>query len=173
MVVAEYKITQAYLKEANRRSLAARQTFPNWLLFALLTFVWAVLFVIALFDAAYRKVIFPVAVALPFVALLIGIVMIRRSRQWRASPFYQADIRIEFSDAGIREVTSKSNTTMDWSATTRVVHFRDGYVLYFGPALARWIPKSSIQPPSDAEELEALFQAHIANHRVMRNARKR
>lgn len=173
MVVAKYGITQAYIKEANRRSLAARQTMPNWLLFTLLIFVWAVFLVVVFFDATYRIIAYTVAGVLPFVVLFLWVVIIRRKQRWRASPFYLADVHIEFSDAGIREVTSKSSTTMDWSATTRVVHFRDGYVLYFGPSLARWIPKSSIQPPSTTEELEALFQAHIANHRIMRNARKR
>ena len=94
----------------------------------------------------------------------------RARRAFRKSPFRDEEVAVELSEAGYHTLSPKHEMTLQWSAFTRVSHFRDGFLLFEGPAVFRWLPLSSLEDPSQAAELEALLRAKIPEHRIVERA---
>ena len=88
-------------------------------------------------------------------------------RRFRKSPYFNEEVSIEFSDSGYHSRSAKSDSMLQWSVFTKVVHFRDGFLLFQGPYLYSWIPLASLVNPSDAAELATLLRSKIANHTIM------
>ena len=174
MVVAEYESTPEYFLESAKRGRATRASLPIWLIPSVLGLVGVFMVAVnILIEGSFGGVL----MGLFLVAYGVGIPwllhMSKKRVLNRLSLDCNAAVRIEFDEEGLHTVTGTGDSNVMWSAYTQVAYFKDGYLLLHGKAPLIWIPKSSIQPPSATVELEALFQAHITNHRVMRNARKR
>jgi len=114
-----------------------------------------------------------VVIALFFAALSIFMFLAHHVDYWfarrsfRKSPYRDEDVTIEFSDAGFHARSPKQDTKLQWSAFTRVSHFRDGFLLFQGPKFCNWIPLSSLSSPSEAAELETLLRSKIQDHRIV------
>lgn len=88
-------------------------------------------------------------------------------RSFWKSPFRNEDVTIEFTGEGFHARSPKQDTKLQWSAFTRVAHFRDGFLLFQGPKFFNWIPMSSLGSPSQAAELETLLRAKVQDHRIV------
>jgi len=88
-------------------------------------------------------------------------------RAFRGSPYRDEDVTIELTDAGFHARSPKQDTKLQWSAFTRVAHFRDGFLLFQGPKSCNWIPHSSLGSPSQAAELATLLASKITEHRIV------
>jgi YcxB-like protein len=91
-------------------------------------------------------------------------------RSFRRSPYRDDDVTIEFTDTGFHARSPKQDTKLQWSAFTRVAHFRDGFLLFQGPKLCNWIPHSALGSTSQAAELATLLASKIAEHRIVEPA---
>src|SRR5688572_9933697 len=65
-------------------------------------------------------------------------------RTFRKSPYRDDELTIEFTDAGFHAYSSKQDMALQWSVFTRMVEFRDGFLLFQGPTFYNWIPLSSL-----------------------------
>jgi len=86
-----------------------------------------------------------------------------RSRQLRRSPFINEDVDIILTDAGFEATSPSTSLRLAWSAFTSAVRFSDGWLLFSGPRLFRWLPDSSSITGSAGLEFEPLVRKHIAN----------
>lgn len=91
--------------------------------------------------------------------------LIRRS--FRKSPYCDEDVTIELSDAGFHVRSSKQDSRLQWTAFTKVVYFKDGFLLFQGPKSFIWIPLSSLSYPSQAAELATLLRSKIPTHKTI------
>ena len=135
---------------------------------AVMTLLLAALGVFAFFHG-------PVVLGLFFVGLCflllfghhIDFWLARRSlRKWA---FRDETVAIDFTEEGFRASSPKQETTLRWCSFTRVVQFRDGFLLFHGPASFHWIPVSSLVGSSDIAGLEELLKAKIAEHRIVQH----
>ncbi|MBX3734944.1 MAG: YcxB family protein [Verrucomicrobiae bacterium] len=88
-------------------------------------------------------------------------------RSFTKSPYRDEDVLIEFTDAGFHARSPKQDTKLQWSAFTKVAHFRDGFLLFQGPKFFNWIPFSSLGSPSQAAELSAFLRSKISEHKIV------
>jgi hypothetical protein len=88
-------------------------------------------------------------------------------RAFRKSPYRDDELTIEFTDGGFHARSSKQDTALQWSAFTRMVEFRDGFLLFQGPTFYNWIPLSSLIDGSQAAELAELLRSKIADQRIV------
>ena len=95
----------------------------------------------------------------------IDLWLARRSlRKWA---FRDETVAIDFTDEGFHAKSPKQETMLRWSSFTRTVHFRDGFLLFHGPALFHWIPATSLVGPSGVAALERLLRDKIAEHKIV------
>jgi hypothetical protein len=167
MTAATFKFTADFLIETFRRFRL--QHGGRWVMAAVK--VLAVLLSAPLGIWALREgqvllgIFFLVLCVLMFFAPHMDYWLVRRS--FRQSPFRGEDVRIEFSDSGFHATSPKQDIKLQWSAFTRVVHFKDGFLLFHGPRSFNWVPVSSLAGLSDIAELEALLRSKIADHRIV------
>lgn len=95
----------------------------------------------------------------------IDLWLARRSLQKWA--FRDETVAIDFTDEGFHAKSLKQETTLRWSSFTRAVHFRDGFLLFHGPASFHWIPSTSLVGPTDVRALERLLKDKIAEHKIV------
>jgi hypothetical protein len=74
---------------------------------------------------------------------------------------------MEFREDGYHATTAIANTDLSWAAFSKVVHFRDGFLLFQGPHLANWVPVRYLEDPDSLVELEALLRDMIDDHRII------
>jgi hypothetical protein len=167
MPTASIKFTSDFLIEAFRRY--RRQHRGRYVGLAIKLLALVLLAPIAVFMFWQEHVLFGVFFAalgvFMFFAHHVDYWLARRS--FRKSPYRDEDMIIEFSDAGFHARSPKQDTRLQWSAFTRVAHFRDGFLLFQGPRFFNWIPVSSLGSPSQAAELAALLRSKIAEHRIV------
>jgi hypothetical protein len=115
----------------------------------------------------------PIGLGLFFVALCflllfghhIDLWLARRSlRKWA---FRDETVAIDFTDEGLHARSPKQEMMLRWSSFTRAVHFRDGFLLFHGPASFHWIPATSIAGPSGVAALERLLRNKITEHKIV------
>jgi len=88
-------------------------------------------------------------------------------RSFSKSPYRDQDVTIEFTDQSFHSRSPKEDCKLQWSVFTKVVHFRDGFLLFQGPRSCSWIPLASLGNPAQAVELDALLRAKITEHKVV------
>jgi hypothetical protein len=89
----------------------------------------------------------------------------RRSlRKWA---FRDEAVAIEFTDEGFQARSPKQETMLRWSSFTKAVHFRDGFLLFHGPASFHWIPATSLVGPSGVAAFERLLRDKITEHKIV------
>jgi hypothetical protein len=105
-----------------------------------------------------------------FLAAIIAVVLYSqridrfvRSRQLQRSPFINEDVDILLADSGFEATSPSTSLRLAWSAFTNAVRFSDGWLLFSGPRLFRWLPDSS----SVAGSADSLVRKHIANVRFI------
>jgi YcxB-like protein len=167
MTEASVHFTDDFMVDALRHyRLQHRARRPMMILKAVLTLFLAGF-------GAFAFVYGPLVLGLFFVGLCFLLVfghhidfwLARRSlRRWA---FRDETVTIEFTDGGFHARSPKQDTMLRWSSFTRVVHFRDGFLLFHGPASFHWIPASSLVSSSDVAGLEGLLQAKIAEHKIV------
>ena len=95
----------------------------------------------------------------------IDLWLARRSlRKWA---FRDEAVTIEFTDEAFHARSPKQETMLRWSSFTKAVHFRDGFLLFHGPASFHWIPATAFAGPSDVSVLERLLRNKIAVHKIV------
>ena len=167
MTEASVRFTDDFVVEALRHyRLQHRARRPMMMLKAVLTFFLATLGVFAFIHG-------PLVLGLFFVGLCLLLLfghhidfwLARRSlRKWA---FRNETVAIKLTDEGFHSSSPKQDTTLRWSSFTRAVHFRDGFLLFHGPASFHWIPVCSLIGSSDIPGLEQLLKAKIAEHRIV------
>jgi len=115
----------------------------------------------------------PFGLGLFFVALCLLLLLghhidfwlARRSlRKWA---FRDETVAIDFTDEGFHAKSPKQETMLRWSSFTKAVHFRDGFLLFHGPASFHWVPVTSLAGSSDVAALERLLRDKIAQHKII------
>lgn len=91
-------------------------------------------------------------------------------RSFRKSPYRDEDVTIELTEAGFHARSPKQDTKLQWSAFTKVAHFKDGFLLFQGPSFFFWIPLSSLAGASEAGELQAILRSKISEHKIVEPA---
>jgi hypothetical protein len=167
MPTASIRFTSDFLIETFRRY--RRQHRGRYVRFAVKLFAVALLAPLGILMFWQRQVatgVFLAALTIfMFFAHHVDYWLARRS--FRKSPYCDEDVVIEFSDTGVHARSPKQDTKLQWSAFTRVAHFKDGFLLFQGSKLVNWIPLSSLDGPSQAAELAALLQSKISEHKVV------
>jgi hypothetical protein len=167
MTEASVRFDDDFIGDALRHyRLQHRARRPLMILKAVMAFLLAAL---AVFGFVYG----PLVLGLFFVGLCalllfghhIDFWLARRSlRKWA---FRDEVVAIEFTDEGFHAKSPKQETTLRWLSFTKVVHFRDGFLLFHGPSSFHWIPVSSLARSSDAAKLERFLCEKITEHRIV------
>jgi len=167
MTAASVRFTEDFVVDALRHyRLQHRARRPMIALKVLMTLPLAAL---AIFGFIHG----PLGLGLFFVGLCllllfghhIDLWLARRSlRKWA---FRDETVTIDFTDEGFHARSPKQETMLGWSSFTRAVHFRDGFLLFHGPASFHWIPATSLADPSDVSALERLLRGKIAEHKIV------
>jgi YcxB-like protein len=167
MAVASFKFTPDYLIEGLRRY--RRQHRARWL-------IRACKVICGLLSALLAGLAFsrgPWPLGMFFVALCVVLFLAPRIDDWvarrsfRKSPYQNDDFVIELTESGVQTRSQKQDAKLQWPAFTRVVHFRDGFLLFQGPRFFNWIPARALAEASQVAELEALLRLRIREHRVV------
>ena len=110
--------------------------------------VWILVFCIAVF-----------LIALVFGYKLDYWVAVRRLKR---SMYYRTKVFAYVDDNGIRTEFEGGKTEANWSAVTKVVRRRSGYILYFDGENPSWWPDTSLTYGS-IDEMSALIGSHCKN----------
>jgi hypothetical protein len=167
MTAASVQYTDDFVVDALRHyRLQHRARRPMIVLKVLMTLALAALAILGFIHGAFGLGLFFVGLCL---LLLFGhhidLWLARRSlRKWA---FRDETVAIDFTDEGFHARSPKQETTLRWSSFTRAVHFRDGFLLFHGPASFHWIPATSLVGPSVVRTLERLLRDKIAEHRIV------
>ncbi|MBX3729836.1 MAG: YcxB family protein [Candidatus Sumerlaeia bacterium] len=169
MPVARFKFTSEFLLDAfrhhQRQHSAARfMALAHRFSIGLCVVMGTVMLLMREWETA---LFFLVLVLILVSMLLLQIEEWVIRRQFRKSPFRDEDLTIEITEECYRGRSATQDARFQWPLFTRVVHFRDGFLLYQGPSLYYWLPSSVFEGEADIAELEALLRAKIANHRVI------
>lgn len=111
----------------------------------------------------------------PVIALYVGVfglVLLFSSKldEWllrrgfRKSPFRNEPMRVELADEGLHAAGNVSSASLKWPAFTCVRRFPDGFLLFHGPRLFRWLPMCYLKSGS-VEEIDKLLRAKISDYR--------
>lgn len=89
--------------------------------------------------------------------------------QWsfQKRPYYGQTLVVEFSDEGFYGRAETMEIRLPWPAFRKVVHFRDGFLIFQGPKSFNWIPVTALENPSQTAELEALLRTKIPRHKII------
>lgn len=167
MTAASVRFTDDFVVDALRHyRLQHRARRPMIALKVLMTLPLAALAIFGFIHGPFGLGLFFVGLCL---LLLFGhnidLWLARRSlRKWA---FRDETVIIDFSDEGFHARSPKQETMLRWSSFTRAVHFRDGFMLFHGPASFHWIPATSLAGPSDVSDLERLLRDKIATHKIV------
>jgi len=167
MTAASVRFTDDFVVDALRHyRLQHRARRPMIALKVLMTLPLAALAIFGFIHGPFGLGLFFVGLCL---LLLFGhhidLWLARRSlRKWA---FRDETVTIDFTDEGFHARSPKQETTLRWSSFTRAVHFRDGFLLFHGPASFHWIPATSLADPSDVSALERLMRDKIAEHKIV------
>ncbi len=97
----------------------------------------------------------------------------RTRRNFLKSPFRNEAVTMELSEEGLHVKSETGDSRLIWAAFTQVTHFSDGFLLFSGPGLIRWLPTYALDGESEIRELEKLLREKIENHRVIDQAHGR
>ena len=167
MTAAFVQFTDDFVVDALRHyRLQHRARRPMIVLKVLMTLALAALAIFGFIHGPFGLGLFFVGLCL---LLLFGhhidLWLARRSlRRWA---FRDETIAIDFTDEGFHASSPKQETKLRWLSFTRAVHFRDGFMLFHGPASFHWIPATSLVGPSDVRALERLLRDKIAEHKIV------
>ena len=124
-----------------------------------------------LIAVTIRRVWLPVATLGTFVALIWFSPQIERflrMRQLRRSPYLNQYAVLTFSDDGMEAQSTLSNSTGSWGNFTRATRFPDGWLLFMGPQLFRWMPDSALVSGATPLDVESLIRNHVDDVRHQR-----
>ena len=86
-------------------------------------------------------------------------------RRLRKSPYFNDNVVITISPESYHEKSDKSESTIAWSAFTKVRRFNDGVLLFQG-ALVHWLPNSAIASGS-VSLVEELARDNIGDYKII------
>jgi YcxB-like protein len=180
MVVVTFRYTDAHFLQAQRRF---RRQSRDWragcvarlLLAAMMLSIFIGTIVLAVKDRHLSGNTLIGLAALLFIVILsvMGghLVEWRLLRAFRQSPYRDELLQIEFRDDGFYAMGERSAVSLRWSVFTKVVHFRDGFLLFQGPGLVNWIPVRHFENPEAVAEVAALLRDNIENHQIIEAVR--
>jgi len=84
-------------------------------------------------------------------------------RRLRRSPFYEDEVRVGVSEAGVSVQTPRSEAVLQWPAFSRVLRLKDGFLVFTGPAVFDWWPDLALCEGSTSE-LESLFEQNVQGY---------
>ncbi len=85
----------------------------------------------------------------------------------RKSPFYNNVIKIVFSDIGLIGKQETADVVLKWPVFTNAIEFTDGILLFQGPNIFNWIPKTALENQDDYGRLLAFVKSKIAKYKVL------
>jgi len=166
MTILKIKLDDHFFLESFKR-YRRQHAFRNiWLILKVFfVAIFSILAIVSVFHSDYKLIAF-------FAAVIILILnghkidyLILRSR-FRKSPFINDQAEINISAEGFHELSNKSESRSLWSVFTKAVVFRDGFLLFQGPALFHWLPAKNITQGS-AQELNQLIQNNVKEYKVI------
>jgi hypothetical protein len=161
MFAANIRIDENWLTQASRRQENLKMTRK------VLTAIKALCLLMLLgIDALLvsERFYFPASITVGLTLLLIfsrsfdRYVFARRSRK---SPFWEQDVKVELDDDAFRESCSLASSTVQWPAFTRCVSLSDGFLLYHGPNIWRWLPLMSFEDRPTRESIDEFLAAKV------------
>jgi hypothetical protein len=89
--------------------------------------------------------------------------------QWnfQRRPYYGQRLAVRLSTEGFYGRSKEWEIKLPWSAFQRVVHFRDGFLLFQGSKVFNWVPVAALKNTAQVSELEALLRAQVKAHHVI------
>lgn len=88
-------------------------------------------------------------------------------RLWRESSLRDETLLVSFSGEGLHFRSSKHESRLQWSLFTKVVQFKDGFLLFESTSSFYWLPVTAFGSLSDVTEFQAIMIAKIADTMVM------
>lgn len=89
-------------------------------------------------------------------------------RQSREVTQRNQHVTMTFSNEGCHTKTETIETRVSWGVFQRVVHFKDGFLIFHGPGMAVWIPTTSLERPSMVIELAELLRNNVPQQYTVR-----
>ena len=86
------------------------------------------------------------------------------TRRWRKSPVFGMQSRFTMNREGMRVTDPVSEGQIRWAAFTRARRFADGWLLFFGPSLAYWLPNAAVAAGT-VLEADWLIRTYVPNCR--------
>ncbi|KQZ44077.1 YcxB family protein [Duganella sp. Root1480D1] len=85
-------------------------------------------------------------------------------RRFRKSPFHNDDIALSMSDNGVHIVGRDSEVKIGWATFTKARRFKDGLLLFQGPAYFNWLPDSAAVDAATVTSAQELARSHIKDY---------
>ena len=85
-------------------------------------------------------------------------------RRFSKSPFSNEDMTLKFDEAGLHATSLTTDLNLAWTAFTKAVEFSDGFLLFNGPKLFRWIPADAFVNPNQIPDFKALLRAKVSQY---------
>lgn len=165
MVEYRFKLNENYLIESIMRWRKQHTTRSVFIaikaIASFLLTVFAILFFC--FNHYILGVVFIALVGFMYKGHLVDLWLAKRSL--RKSPYFNDDMVITISPESYHEKSNKVESTLAWSAFTKVRRFNDGVLLFQG-ALVHWLPSSAITSGS-VSSVEELARDNISDYKVI------
>lgn len=84
-------------------------------------------------------------------------------RRMRKSPLMGETFEVNISEESFDLSSSLARTSLKWDLFTKVVHFKDGLLLFQNPSGFIWLPYSGLRT-GNIQQLEELVQRHVPEH---------
>lgn len=167
MAEAKYRVTPRHVFEGRKRY--HRQRLDYW---PMLVFKTAVLLVlVGLGFLAFKDDLDRLKGFYAFLATLVCLDRVAdRLQAWRLFrdlPNRNQEVRLDFDDLGLRTRTQREESELPWSAFTKVVYFKDGFLLFRSRTVCFWIPVSAFGGAFALTQWERCLTAKIRRHRVV------
>jgi hypothetical protein len=85
-------------------------------------------------------------------------------RSLKKSPWTGSRMNTTLSEDGMHITSDKSDVFLKWSAFTKALRFNDGFLLFQGPRVFNWLPKSALTEGSE-QDVDSLLKENIKNYK--------
>lgn len=160
----EFILDGGFLEAGLRRYYRQRSNFLSMALKIPVSVLLGVLAILMLVAGRYWFTAF-------FISLIFLLFFSRRIDYWimkrrlKKSPFNNSRLQVSLTQEGFHAISDKSDVSLKWSAFTRAVRFRDGFLLLQGPSAFNWLPQSAMIEGS-VEEVDRLLKEQTLNYVV-------
>jgi hypothetical protein len=164
VIVAQLKISADWLADAYRQQEKIRVARKILTSIKVLCLVMMV----ALDALLVAKALYiPALVTVSLTLLLIFSRSFDRyvlARRRKSSPFWNKTVRVEMDDDGFRESSDLISSEVRWDAFTRCVALPDGFLLYHGPTIWRWLPFSAFVDNPSPELVREFLKSKVRKY---------